>query len=95
MTYSPIEVATALSLYGYNVPGLERARKLFDHFEGHCMDLEELVDVLSSSRLAFAATELPFPTAEVYMQHALERYGTEATERVDVNRQGLRRTSYE
>ena len=65
MDYSPIAVAIALSLYGYNVPGRRRAQKLFDYFKGHCMDLEELVDVLSSSRLTFAATELPFPTAEV------------------------------
>lgn len=83
--YPPITVAVALSLYGYNVPPIERARKLYDHFDGACWEVEELVDTLLN-RKGYEATELPFPTANVYVQHALERYGREASTRVTMNK---------
>lgn len=81
MNYKPIEVAIALSLYAYNVSPHERAAKLHAHFAGKCMDLLELTHIVGS-RGAYLATELPFPTAEVYVHYALERYGQEARDRV-------------
>ena len=83
--YTPIEVAIALSLYFYNVSPMERAKRLYEHFNGACADLDELSWLCS---LAWGITELAYPTAKVYVQHALERYGEEARERVRVNRQG-------
>lgn len=80
--YSPIVVGIALSLYGYNVSPLHRACRLYDHFQGNCMELEDLLFVLSGPRAAYAMTELPLPTALVYLQHALEAYGEEAFRRV-------------
>ncbi len=81
--YSPIEVAIALSLYHYNVSPLRRAERIYEHFDGACMELQELCDVFVNSPGALA-TELPYPTAEVYVQHALETYGREAVQRVDM-----------
>lgn len=78
--YSPIEVAIALSLYGFNVSVRERAQRLFEHFEGDCAEVEELEHILLA-RPAYAATEFALPTAAVYVTHALERYGNEAKER--------------
>ena len=86
--YEPIEVAVALSLYGYNVSPGRRAEKLYSHFEGACAEPDELLSYMETPRLAFAATEMAQPTAEVYIMHALERYGQEARERVEANRRG-------
>jgi hypothetical protein len=86
--FTPIEVAVALSLYGYNVSPSERAQKLYDHFDGACMDVEDLERAMESARLVFAMTELPLPTAKVYVQHALERYGMEAKRRVKIEMEG-------
>lgn len=80
--YSPVAVGIALALYGFNVSPLDRARRLYDHFQGECMELDELVRVLDGPRLAYAMTELPLATARVYLQHALETYGEEALQRV-------------
>lgn len=80
--YSPLAVAIALSLYAYNVSPDVRAKKLYDHFAGACLDLEDLVRAMEGNQLAYAATELPIPTARVYVQHALDRYGQEAQSRI-------------
>jgi len=79
-TFSPLEVAVALSLYHYNVSPTERAIKLYEHFDGECMEVHEMEDILVR-RAGCAATELPMPTSAVYVEHALERYGNEAKER--------------
>ncbi len=79
--YSPLSVAIALSLYGFNVSPMERAQKLYDHFKGNCADLNDLAIALVE-HCGYEATTLALPTARVYVQHALERYGAEACERV-------------
>lgn len=84
----PLIVAVALSLYGYNVSVTERAQKLYDHFSGDCLDMQDLMSILLRST-AYAATELPMPTAAEYVRQALERYGEEAEERVRANMVGL------
>ncbi len=86
--YEPIEVAIAMSLYAYNVSPMERAEKLYAHFRGACAELGKLVRVMSESP-GYAATELAFPTAELYVGFALERYGEEARERVRIERLGF------
>lgn len=85
MNYEPIEVAVALSLYGYNVSPVERASRLHDHFKGKCATPEDLVHKLTNMT-AYAATELAPPTAELYVAHALEKYGEEARNHVRINR---------
>lgn len=84
MNYSPVEVAMAISLYSYNVPAMTRAQKLYDHFDGNCAELIDLVDILHQ-RGEFFATELAYPTAKVYIDHALVMYGAEARYRCAVN----------
>jgi len=83
--YAPLTTAIALSLYSYNVAAILRAERLYVHFKGACMEVEELVDILLHCK-GTEATELPFPTAEIYIEHALERYGAEAEMRVLQNR---------
>ncbi|NIT58419.1 MAG: hypothetical protein GWN00_19985 [Aliifodinibius sp.] len=82
--HSAMVTAVALSLYRYNVAPIVRAQKLYDHFVGNCMEMDELVHTLINMR-GFEATELPFPTARVYIEQALERYGEEAQQRVMAN----------
>jgi hypothetical protein len=86
--YKPIEVAVALLLYGYNVSPLVRAEKLYEHFEGRCAEVMDILDILMNSPTS-VATELAMPTALVYVNHALEKYGEEATRRVRVNLGGF------
>lgn len=80
--YSPIETAIALALYGYNVSEVERAEKIYKHFDGYCLGMGDLVLYMTH-----APTALPFPSAEVYVQHALEKYGEEAKRRVQMERE--------
>ena len=82
--FSPIEIAIALSLYGFNVSSTERATKLWDHFNGDCAHIVEL-ERICETRHGYAATEFAYPTAKLYVQHALDRYGDEARERVRIN----------
>ena len=85
--YDPVVTAVALSLYAYNVSAEERARKLYDHFDGKCAELEYLIRILNA-HATYAATELAYPTAVVYVTHALEVYGQEALHRCQVNTGG-------
>ncbi len=82
--YSPFDVAVALSLYAYNVAPSIRAEKIWEHFNGDCAELCDLRFTLTQSG-AYAATELAPPSAVVYVQHALEKYGDEAKERNRIN----------
>lgn len=83
--YTAIEVAVALSIYAYNVSPAVRAKRIYDHFEGHCAELEDLVEICAREQGAFAATELAMPSAIVYTEHALLTYGWQARERVRGN----------
>ena len=80
--YTPHEVGIALSLYAFNVSPLARASKIMGHFEGRCPEIEGMIN-LFETRGDHAVTELPFSCAEVYVQHALDRYGGEARARVE------------
>lgn len=82
--YSPIETAIALSLYGYNVSAVERATKLYDHFNGDCAEINDLFNIIEFGG-GYAATELAYPTAKVYVQQALDLYGKEARIRCETN----------
>lgn len=83
--YTPVAVAIALSLYSYNVSAFVRSKKLYEHFNGDCMLLDDLTTLLLDQK-GIEVTELPFPTAEVYVQHALEKYGEEAEDRATLER---------
>ena len=83
--YTPIEVAVALSLYAFNVSPAVRAQRIYDHFDGDCAELVDLVEICAREQGAFAATELAMPSAIVYVEHALLRYGYEARERIQAN----------
>ncbi len=83
LNYEPIEVAIALGLYAYNVSANLRANKIYTHFDGACAEPEELLAAVMTPQVA---TELPFPSAEVYVKHALEAYGAEAKRIVLLNR---------
>lgn len=80
MAHEPIEIAIAISLYAYNVNIIARAQALWDHFQGDCPDMHELAEILQT-RGQYWATELPYPTAKVYIEQAWARYGDEARRR--------------
>jgi len=86
--YTPIEVATALSLYAYNRSPAERAWKLYRFSDGNCADLEDLVATLTRNS-AYAATEFAYPTAVRYVQDALDVYGAEARRRCRIESECL------
>lgn len=71
----------ALSLYAYNVSPYHRAKKLYEHFNGNCMELQDMAEIFMNKN-AYAMTELPYPTAKVYLSHALHKYYDEAMIRV-------------
>ncbi|MCK4624051.1 MAG: hypothetical protein KAV00_01985 [Phycisphaerae bacterium] len=83
----PMVAAIALSLYAYNVSPGERARKLYDHFGGDCMTLSDMTSLLNGKHAQYLATELPFPTAQVYVEHALARYAEEAGRQVSAGQE--------
>jgi hypothetical protein len=85
--YEPVETAIALALYGYNVSALDRAKRIYDHFNGNCAELRDLVDYMI--RYGSVPTAMAFPSVEVYVQHALETYGEEAKRRVAIERKGM------
>lgn len=78
--YDPLTVAIALSGYHYDVAPMIRATKLYDHFQGNCMELSDLADLLTEHP-GSVMLRLPGPTAVVYLKHALDKYGNEAWER--------------
>lgn len=92
---SAFDIAVALSLYGYNVPAAERARKLYecfrDEYSGQdgLMAMIDLCEIIKDRNAAYVATELAAPWAAVYVLHALERYGAEAAERNRINLAGI------
>lgn len=81
-TTEHLVAAVAMSLYKYNVSPGERAEKLLDHFKGACAEPDVLLRLVDDFNWA---TEMAAPTALWYMQHALDKYGSEAEERVQVN----------
>ena len=88
--YTPIEIATALSLYGYNVSPGERAERLYDYFTNRNLPCGESADFLGwCLNYKNFATEMPFVVAVLYIQHALEKYGEEARNRCRINAGGM------
>ena len=85
--YSPIEVAISLSLYAYNVSAVERARRIHDRLRGDCAGMDELVRIMSDYS-GYAATELSYPSAAVYVQQALDECGEAASQRVRLSAAG-------
>lgn len=83
----PLVVAVALSLWGYNVSPGRRAEQLIAETNGECGDMEDLLRIMQ--RHGNAVTELDIPTAEVYVQQALVRYGDEARRRVEAGRRAV------
>jgi len=55
--------------------------KLYKHFKGDCMELEDMVELMVNHPGSLI-TDLPMPTAAVYVHHAMERYGEEALQHV-------------
>lgn len=84
----PLVVCTAVSLYGYNVSPTTQAQRLYDHFKGQCMEVDDMEELFVRRRQVWA-TELPAPTAKVYIEHAMAAYGKEAAERVRINMEGF------
>lgn len=77
-----IAPAIAMSLYQYNTPAPFRAEKLYRAFRGNCLPLDELTQLVDSANWA---TAMPYPTASLYLGHAMEKYGAEAYQRVIAN----------
>ena len=77
-----LSAATAASLYQYNTPPRDMACALWNSFGGHCAELEELLRLVQSVHWA---TEMAAPTAAKFLEHALLKYGDEATERTLIN----------
>jgi hypothetical protein len=77
-----LAAAIAMSLYIYNVSPGERAEKLYRHFKGACADPDDLLRWVDHHSWA---TEMPFPTMVIYLEHALAKYGQEALEKVRIN----------
>jgi hypothetical protein len=73
--------SVAMALYVYNVSPGERAEKLYHHFKGACAEPDELLRWVDHHAWA---TQMPWPTAKVYLAHALERYGEEARRKVEM-----------
>ena len=88
--YTPIEAATALSLYGYNVSPRARAENLYYFFRHRNLPCGEPEDLLAHCQnYKNFATEMPHATAVLYIQHALEKYGEEARNRCRINAGGM------
>lgn len=80
--------ATAMSLYIYNVSADKRAEKLYHHFADQGLPCGDPDDFLRWVDMPYWATEMPAPTALVYLEHAVTRYGAEAEDRLQANLQG-------
>lgn len=74
--------AMAMALYKYNVSPRERADKLLTHFNGDCMEADEMLAAVDDPCWA---TVMPAPTALIYMAHAMDVYAKEAAKRVKAN----------
>lgn len=81
-TTDALVAAVAMGLYKYNVAPMIRAVRIQDHFDGACAPLDVLLLLIDEFNWA---TEMAAPTALVYMDHALERYRSEAEDRVRIN----------